>query len=67
MELPDVGLEGEVRAVTDKAILVEIDGDEEWIPKSQIIDCDEDVDGIIEGDFVKFSIPGWLAEAKGLD
>ncbi len=47
---------------TDSAILVEFDGDEVWIPLSQIewgMDAEK-------GDTITVSMPEWLAEAKGL-
>lgn len=46
----------------DKALLCEIDGDEEWIPYSQI-DEESDVQGAAdEGSLI---ITWWLAEKKG--
>jgi len=51
---------------TDKAILVEIDGDKEWIPRSQIYDASVDLDELEKGDPVTITIPEWLAEEKGL-
>lgn len=44
---------------TANAVLIIVDGNEVWIPKSQIEDADEDYETII--------IPEWLAEDKGLD
>lgn len=51
---------------TDKAILVEIDGDKEWIPISQIRDASVDLDDLEKGDPLTITIPEWLAEEKGL-
>ena len=51
---------------TDKAVLVEIDGDKEWIPISQIRDASVDLDELEKGDPVTITIPEWLAEEKGL-
>jgi hypothetical protein len=52
-------LADEVIEETEKAILFDFDGDEIWIPKSQI----EDVDMIERGDVdVIVAIPLWLAE-----
>lgn len=48
---------------TDKALLVEIDGDEHWIPKSQI---DDDSEVYQEGDEGELVVSMWLAEQKGI-
>lgn len=48
---------------TPKAILVEVEGEEFWIPKSQIDDESEVWQDDQEGELV---IPLWLAEEKGL-
>jgi len=53
-----------VKASTDKAVLILVDGEEYWIPKSQIGDLYEN-----EGRFAtggSLTIPEWLAEEKGL-
>ena len=52
-----------VKAETDRAILCDIDGDEHWIPKSQISDDSEVYQDGDEGDLV---ITEWLANQKGL-
>ena len=66
-EREPVEIEGIVKAVTDKAVLLTLDDDtEEWIPKSQIEDCDVDVDDLEKGDKIRIEIPAWLAEEKGL-
>ncbi len=54
-----------VRALraTERAVLCEIDGDEHWIPKSQIDDDSEVYDAGHEGDLV---ITEWIATQKGL-
>jgi len=49
---------------TDKALLIEYEGDEFWIPKSQIVDGDSEVDS--EGDIGVLAITQWIAEEKGL-
>lgn len=54
----------EVTAETDAAILCLIDGDEVWIPRSQI-GGESDVNE--EGDSGSLIIPKWLAEDKELD
>lgn len=57
-------IEGEVCAVTDKAILIDIDGHgKEWIPISQILDGD---DSPAKGDVIELTITTWIAEQKGL-
>lgn len=48
---------------SDKAILVLINGDEHWIPKSQIDETSEVLTGTSSGVLV---IKRWLAEQKGL-
>ncbi len=48
---------------TDLAILVDIDGDEVWLPKSQIEMSDGSLDA---GDLIEIDVPDWLAEEKGL-
>jgi len=50
---------------TDRAVLIEVDGVEDWIPKSQISDASvEDLDDLEKGDKVDITIPAWLAEEK---
>lgn len=57
-------IEGEVYAVTDKAILIRIGGHGQvWIPKSQILDGD---DSPAKGDVIELTITTWIAEQKGL-
>ena len=46
-------------AETDKAFLFEVDGENVWIPKSEIIDHNEEKEQV--------TIPMWLAREKGLD
>jgi hypothetical protein len=53
----------EVSRETDKAILVEIKGEEVWIPKSQIHD---DSEVYASGHTGKLVITEWLAREKGL-
>lgn len=48
---------------TDKALLCEIDGDETWIPKSQISADSEVSEAGDEGTLI---ITEWIAEQKGL-
>lgn len=47
---------------TDKAILVEIEGEEFWIPKSQIDDDSEVYEKNQHGELV---VSAWLAKQKG--
>lgn len=49
---------------TERAILVEVDGDRDWVPKSQISDSSVDLDDLERGDMVTITIPEWLAEEK---
>lgn len=49
---------------TDKALLCLIDGEEIWIPKSQI---DEESEVYEEGQTGLLVITRWLAEQNGLD
>lgn len=48
---------------TEKALLVDIDGEEKWIPKSQIHDDSEVYENGHEGTLV---ITGWFAKKEGL-
>jgi len=57
--IPDVTVNKE----TDKALLCEIEGEEMWIPKSQIQD---DSEVFAEGDEGDLIISEWIAKEKGL-
>jgi len=61
-------IEGIVKHETDKAVLIQVDGDpdnEVWIPKSQIEW--ESTGGLYAiGDEVEMEIPEWLAIEKEL-
>ena len=60
--MSDVEIAVDVRAETEKALLV-FDGKiEVWIPKSQINDQCEERDGTITSIFIS----EWMAEEKGL-
>jgi hypothetical protein len=48
---------------TPKALLVEIEGEDFWIPKS-VIDDDSEVHS--EGDIGTLVVPEWFAEKEGL-
>lgn len=53
-----------VKRETDGAFLCVIDGDEVWLPKSQI----DDPGRLAEGDEgVTVSVTEWIAKQKGLD
>lgn len=56
---------GNTKAIkaTEKALLVEVDGDEVWIPQSQI---DDDSEVSKEGDEGKLVISQWFANKEGL-
>lgn len=60
VEIDDV----EVKVETDKALLVDIDGDEYWLPKSQILE-DSEVQG--KDDVGTLLVTRWWAEKEGLD
>lgn len=52
-----------VKKVTDKAMLLEFDGEEHWIPQSQISDPEDYEEGD-EG--CSISISEWIAEQRGI-
>ena len=63
-----------VAAVTSKALLLKqcaqpswAKHDQEWIAKSQIEDCDAELDEIAVGDEITIEIPRWLARKIGVD
>lgn len=60
-----VEVEGAVlRQETDDALLVEVDGEDVWLPKSQVLDRS----GLREaGDVGCVTIPRWLARDRGLE
>ena len=51
-------------AATDAAILVVIDGEKHWFPKSQV---DDDSEVWKRGDQGKLVVSAWIAKQKGLD
>lgn len=53
----------EVKAVTDKAVLCLISGEEVWLPWSQISESNIQE----KGDSGWIVIPQWLADKKGLE
>lgn len=63
-----VEVEARVIAKTDMALLVEVDGEEVWIPLSQIDEDASDLgEGSKRGDRGLLVIPEWLAEEKLID
>ena len=53
-----------VKRTTEKAILIDCDGKEVWIPKSLIKDFDDlEIGFLFEGNIV---IPEWFAQGKEL-
>ena len=58
-----VSVEGVLVAATDKAIKVDIDGEQHWFPRSQveIVEGGDEID-----DDIIIDVPAWLAEQKGL-
>lgn len=60
---------GVVKAYTDKAVLLVVDGGEHWFPLSQMQgELDEDAlwDMKDEGTEYEFTVPQWLAAKKGI-
>jgi hypothetical protein len=45
------------------AVLIEVDNEEVWIPKSC---CDDAWDGLDRGDPITLEVATWFAEKKGL-
>ena len=54
----------EVLRETEKALLCRIDGDEVWLPFSQIADPDDYAVG--DTDF-EMAVTAWIADEKGLE
>lgn len=52
-----------VKVKTQKAILVDVDGEDYWIPLSQVDDESEVYESGDQGDLV---ITEWIAQQKGL-
>lgn len=51
-----------VVATTEKAVLVDYEGTEHWLPLSKI-ECDE---GLEKGDLVTVEMPQWLVDRTGM-
>jgi len=56
----------QVVAATAAALLCDIDGEEIWIPKSELGGGSEITEDSTPGDEGTIVIPGWLAEERGL-
>jgi len=55
----------EVKATTAKAVLVDVGGDEEWVPRSVIVEP-EDGEGLERGDGdLDLYLLRWFADKKG--
>ncbi len=63
MEEPEIFFDVIVIAETEKALLCNIEGEEIWIPKSQILDESEVIEKGDEGSLI---ITQWIASEKGL-
>jgi hypothetical protein len=53
-------------ARSGRAILIEVDGQQEWIPTSQVSEASVDLDDVEEGQTLTITIPEWLAEEREL-
>lgn len=58
-----VDLDATAKRETPKALLVEVEGEEKWVPKSLIHD---DSEVYREGDAGTLVVPLWWAEKEGL-
>lgn len=48
-------------------ILIDMDGDEVWLPKSQLdVNFDVNLETVEKGDDITFRLPMWLALERGL-
>lgn len=54
-----------VRGETDKALLIAYNGEEYWVPRSQIADEGENLNKGDKG--VTISITEWIAQQKGIE
>jgi len=60
--------DAEVVRTTDAAILINYDGAQHWIPKSQTAPDDREmISGLVPGDVVTLGITEWIADQKGID
>lgn len=58
-------LTGEFVTHTAKAILIDIDGQKEWFPLSQV-DVHDDPEELEPGDEITILVPVWLLRKRGL-
>jgi hypothetical protein len=61
---PTYEVEVRLKKVTEKAYLCRIDGNDHWIPRSQINEDESEVSA--EGDVGVLSMSEWIAQEKGL-
>ena len=61
-----VDVKGVFKHYTDRAVLLEIDGEDRWIPRSVIEDGFDPSDENAKGDEVELQIKSWFAEREGL-
>ena len=61
--MPGSDIEAEAVHETDSALLVEIEGEQHWVPKSQILDDSEVWEN---GDKGKLIITEWFAKKRDL-
>ena len=54
----------EIVRVTEKAVLIDVDGSEEWFPRSQIRDGEDDFEA---GTVTDIAVTPWIAKEKGIE
>lgn len=65
-EEDDIELEGIFKHQTTKAYLIEIDGVDQWIPRSQITGGDFEPERLTPGKALTFFVTAWFADKAGL-
>lgn len=65
MAAPPIQISVWVKKATEKALLVEVDGEEVWLPRSQIVE--DESEALEEGDTGTLAITQWIAREKGLE
>lgn len=65
MGVSDVEVEAEVIRQGDAAVLVEVEGDEAWVPHSQLGDESEITADSRQGDYGALVVSSWLAKREG--
>lgn len=58
--------EGKILYVGEKSVKIWTPGKDYWIPLSQILESDPEINEMEEGDEATLIIPAWLAREKGL-